>query len=86
MKEFLIGFLFLALAGCATTTPQTETLLLRPQHLPRAYQIAGVPFVQQTKNYCGPATLTMALMWAGKAVDLEAVASQVYTPGVSGSL
>jgi hypothetical protein len=48
--------------------------------------IAGVPFVLQDKNYCGPASLAMVMAHAGHPVPVDALASQVYTPGKKGSL
>lgn len=76
----------LTLTACVSAAPQTEALLLNTQGLPKSQQIEGVPFIQQSENYCGPATLTMALNWAGKKVAIEEVAAQVYTPGMKGSL
>ncbi|MGZ3713727.1 MAG: PA2778 family cysteine peptidase, partial [Bdellovibrionota bacterium] len=43
-------------------------------------------FIKQTENYCGPATLTMAMKHAGHMVSVEELASQVYTPGKKGTL
>jgi tetratricopeptide (TPR) repeat protein len=71
--------------GCATATHQTEALLSSPSHLPLTAEVKGVPFVQQSLGHCGPATLTMALQFYGKALSVEQVAAQVYTPGVQGS-
>lgn len=86
MNGFIFCLTALICVGCASSTPQTETLLLNSRDLPKSSQIAGVPFIRQTANYCGPATLTMALKWAGKNVTIDEVAAQVYTPGMRGSL
>lgn len=80
---FILAFLFL---GCATPAKQTETLLLTPGDLPVYHEIQDVTFVDQTAGYCGPATLTMAMRWAGQVISVDEVASQVYTPGMKGSL
>lgn len=74
------------LAGCVTTARQTENLLASPGSLPPAYLIENVEFVDQSAGYCGPATLTMALRWAGKSVTVDELAPQVFTPGFNGSL
>ncbi len=74
------------LVGCVTPARQTETLLASPGNLPASYLIENVEFIDQSAGYCGPATLTMALRWAGKAVTVAEIAPQVYTPGFNGSL
>lgn len=84
------GFFFISwgliLLGCASSTPQTEKLLERKSALPPVVQIENVPFIRQTTNYCGPATLAMAMNWAGQKVTLEDIAPWVYTPGMKGTL
>lgn len=74
------------LSGCATTAWQTESLLASPGNLLSSHLIENVEFVDQSAGYCGPATLTMALRWAGKAVTVAEIAPQVFTPGFNGSL
>ncbi len=49
-------------------------------------QVEKVPFVKQEIAQCGPATLTMAMNWAGKPVTVKEIVPQVYTPGMKGSL
>lgn len=77
--------LTLILVGCASATPQTERVLLTARDLPKTTAIEGVPFVAQAANHCGPATLTMAMNWAGKNVTVEEVTPMVFTPGAKGS-
>ncbi|WP_413289192.1 PA2778 family cysteine peptidase [Bdellovibrio sp. HCB337] len=77
--------LVLILVGCASATPQTESLLVNARDLPKATAIEGVPFVEQAANHCGPATLTMAMNWAGKNVTVEEVTPMVFTPGAKGT-
>lgn len=72
-------------AGCASTTPQVDSLSLHSL-VPQKVEISNVPFIEQSAGHCGPATLTMALQWAGNNVPLSTVTSQVYTPGMKGSL
>jgi hypothetical protein len=84
----LLG-LSLALSACAIPTRQTDALLAASREardVPDVSEIAGVPFVLQDKNYCGPASLAMVMAFAGKAVPVDTLASQVYTPGKSGTL
>lgn len=77
------GGLLLA-AGCATV--QLDGIRQDPHGLLQQTRLAGVPFVAQPRNYCGPASLLMMLAWAGDdTVSLDALAAQVYTPGRQGS-
>ncbi len=78
--------LFLFLAACASSTPQTDQLLAHAPTLPQKVVIPDVPFVEQKAGFCGPATLAMALQWSGESVTMEELAPQVYTPGMEGSL
>lgn len=78
----LISFHFL---GCASATPQADTLLMHVTPTKASSVIDGVPYVEQKAGHCGPATLTMALLWAGKNVHVDEVVSLVYTPGMKGS-
>lgn len=85
-----LRYLFLATAvmlfSCATPARQTETLLASPREISEKKRLSSVPFIAQTENYCGPATLAMAMQYAGKVVKVDEVAAQVYTPGKKGSL
>jgi tetratricopeptide (TPR) repeat protein len=77
------------LCGCASPAKQTEALLSANARLaiaPSAYEIKSVPFIQQSAGHCGPAVMAMALEWAGKKIPLERLNSQIYTPGMNGSL
>ena len=85
MRIFIAGFLLL-LSGCATSARQTEAFLLAPRNIPESHKIADVHFIGQTDHYCGPATLAMAMNWAGKKLSADELASQVYTPGKKGTL
>lgn len=85
---FLLALLFVGGAtGCATAGRQTrEVLQLSPETLPRSAEVKSVPFINQTENYCGPATLAMAMQWAGKQVTVEQIGPQVFTSGGKGTL
>ncbi len=75
----------LALIGCASATHQTDSFFNQPRTLKPNQSVSGVPFVEQADAHCGPATLTMALRWAGRDVGVDEVAKQVFTPGMRGS-
>ncbi len=87
-KTIFLFFIFVTavLGGCATKAVQTEQLLSDTSPYPRSFLISDVDFIDQSAGYCGPATLTMAMRWAGENVTVEDVAKQVYTPGFKGSL
>ncbi len=72
--------------GCVTKAVQTEALLAEPGDRPAEHLIQDVAFIDQSAGYCGPATLTMAMRWAGQDVSVEEIAKQVYIPGFKGSL
>lgn len=77
----------LAALGCASPTRQTDAFLASGHpSLPLSSRIEGVPFVQQEVGHCGPATLTMAMNWAGHQISVQELAPQVFTPGMKGSL
>ena len=85
-RVFSVLAVSFCLVCCVTPARQTETLLASPGKLPSTYLIENVEFIDQSAGYCGPATLTMALRWAGKAVTVAEIAPQVFTPGFNGSL
>lgn len=80
----LVWLLFLA--GCVTRAVQTEALLAEPGNLVAYHEIKNVSFIDQSVGYCGPATLTMAMRWAGQDVSVENIAAQAYNPGLKGTL
>lgn len=84
--RYLFLMLFILTSGCATRAIQTEALLKAPPDIVEQKEIPDVPFVEQSAGYCGPATLTMALQWAGKPVTIEELGREVYTPGMKGTL
>jgi hypothetical protein len=87
MIRLVLPALFFCLAGCALTPArQTQYLLDNPPDLPAAHRIEQVKFIEQEDNFCGPATLAMAMDYAGKPAPVEELAAQVFTPGKEGSL
>lgn len=82
----LVGMM-LAFSACAIPTRQTDAITkVRPLDIPAASAVAGVPFVLQDKNYCGPASLAMVMAYAGKPVPVDQLAREVYTPDKKGAL
>ncbi len=45
--------------------------------IPDEYRISGVPFVEQEKNWCGPASLTMVLNYWGDPINQDEIGSAV---------
>lgn len=74
------------LVSCATRTPATDSLVDTRGELPKKSAIEGVPFRDQEKNHCGPATLWMALAAKGKSASLEEVTAQTFTEDLEGTL
>lgn len=68
----------LALFGCASA-PQLPAGLA-------VGELTTVPFFPQTEYQCGPAALATVLKHAGADVDANALAPEVYAPGLHGSL
>ncbi|HOK54749.1 MAG TPA: C39 family peptidase [Armatimonadota bacterium] len=48
------------------------------EKLPKRCTIQGIPYVEQMKNYCGPAALAMVLNYWGVKTDQEAIGKKVY--------
>ena len=84
-KLLRLIFIF-AITGCASKAIQTQQILSDRNSFPHSAIIEKVPFIDQSVGYCGPATLTMAMQYAGHSVNVEDIAKQVYTPGFRGSL
>lgn len=75
----------LFLLSCASKTPRTEALLENRAGLPKSFQLDHIPFIQQTENHCGPASLAMMLESKQRPADLKVLAAQMITPGKKGS-
>ncbi len=72
--------------GCASSTPQTDSLFIDPPPVPRRFQITNVPFINQESGQCGPASLAMIMRWSGKMISVEEITRQVYLPSLQGTL
>lgn len=86
MNRALLLTLCILTSGCATRAIQTEALLKAPPPIPAQKEIPDVPYIEQSESYCGPATLTMALRFAGKQVTIEELGKEMYTPKMKGTL
>lgn len=83
----IVLFLFVALSiGCVSKTIQTDAFLRENSFAATEKTIDQVPFIEQSAGHCGPATLAMAINWAGLPVSVEQISKQVFTPGMKGSL
>jgi ABC-type bacteriocin/lantibiotic exporter with double-glycine peptidase domain len=70
-------FLIFFSPGCATTGRN----LREPVVL-----IAGVPFIPNRTDDCGPASLAMVLQYLGDSVSLETVTKAIHSPSARGTL
>jgi hypothetical protein len=75
------------LGGCSTLIPQTVALRTDwPTGVPRAVELAQVPFFPQDDFQCGPAALAMAMRHAGTNVLPDQLVDEVWLPSRRGSL
>ena len=77
------GLALLWLSACAST--ELDRYLREPPSVPSEARVVGVPFLQQERNHCGPASLAMILGWAGKKVSPDELADKMFTPGKEGT-
>ncbi len=85
MKSLLLIIIF-ALSACADM-PQTRSILEDGREsVPPAHSIANVPWIEQTENHCGPASLAMVSEYEGVHVSLNGLTSMMFTPARKGSL
>jgi tetratricopeptide (TPR) repeat protein len=71
--------LVLLLGGCAPLTSVTYPLSSDPPRL-------AVPYIPQDDFQCGPAAVAMVMTYSGKAIPLETLTSEIYSPALRGSL
>jgi len=70
-------------AGCCPTSKTLRREL--GDGAPGTY-IAGVPFVRQHRNFCGPAALASVARFYGLGLSQEEIAREVYLPSIRASL
>ena len=71
------------LTGCSLSGPG---YLSQVAERPSQAMIVDVPFFAQEELQCGPAALAMVLSWSGIALHPSDLSTEVYTPGLKGSL
>jgi ABC-type bacteriocin/lantibiotic exporter with double-glycine peptidase domain len=79
---FLLCLIASLSVGCGAR-PFAE---VRPGIEARGHYIDGVPFVRQTSEDCGPASLASVLAFHGRQPDLAAITAAVYLPKLGGTL
>lgn len=78
-------FFSVLLAACAT--PQTSALRSSwPAGAPESAELDQVAFYPQEEHQCGPASLAMALQYAGQNVEPEQLKPLLYLPDRQGSI
>lgn len=87
MIKLKLIFLWCAacLAGCASSTVQTDALFGSSVSLKSSLNNI-TPYIEQDTGYCGPATLAMAIAATGNPYNVDEITSQVYSPNAKGSL
>lgn len=87
-KGLLFSLIILCqiVVACSSWQGRSDGFYQTLQDLPEKKEIKNVPFIQQTTGTCGPATLAMALQSNGKMISVQDLESQVFTPGMNGSL
>lgn len=85
LARFCAGFFLCVFLG-ACATPQLDRLSnSKSVFEPRRIQLE-VPFVEQTDDTCGPASLAMLLLQRGQTVDLQQLTLQSLLPQRGGAL
>ena len=84
-RMFVSSILLLGSLGCASV-PQTRSLEMDRGDLPETHQILGVPLIEQTENYCGPASLAMLARFTKIEVSTDALGAMMFTPAKKGTL
>ncbi len=83
-RAFLLALTGAVLTGCSATLPVEQRMSL--PGLPERVELTEVPFYSQDDHQCGPASLAMALNWAGARTTPERLVPQIYLPARHGSL
>jgi hypothetical protein len=86
-NRMIAGLLCLALSlmltGCSVSRPG---YLTQVSERPSKAMVADVPFFAQEELQCGPAALAMVLNWSELDLQPSDLSTEVYTPGLKGSL
>lgn len=73
MKILLTLSVLILFGGCATRDYKFTGIS-------KSARVTHVPFVSQKKNFCGPATLTMAMNHRNKMITVDELGDQMMTP------
>jgi ABC-type bacteriocin/lantibiotic exporter with double-glycine peptidase domain len=85
----LIGGVLFTAGGCATGTStgkSTGAFQASEATTPSSTIIAGVPFLPQEDDTCGPSSLAMVLGFLGQEVDTSEIVRETRTEGLKGTL
>jgi len=83
----LIGGVLFLLGGCAAGAGKEAGAVRTPETpVPPSSVIAGVPFLPQEDDSCGPSSLAMVLRFLGRNVDTEEIVRETRTEGLKGTL
>jgi len=86
-SRMIAGLLCLALSVMLTGCSFSRAgYLSQVSERPHKAMVADVPFFPQEELQCGPAALAMVLNWSGVALQPSDLSTEVYTPGLKGSL
>ena len=83
----LIGGVLFTLGGCAAGVAKGAGAVQSPELPPPLTSvIAGVPFLPQEDDTCGPSSLAMVLQYLGRNVDTAEIVRETRTEGLKGTL
>lgn len=82
---FVLFALCFFLVSCASKPLQSDKVILDQSFKVRQHEIVNVPFVKQSDNHCGPATLSMVLQFWGDSAELTNLSKQIYTDSAQGT-
>ena len=85
----LTGGLLFTQGGCAVGAGVGKgdgTVQTSEASAPRSSVIAGVPFLPQEEDTCGPSSLAMVLRFLGRNVDTAEIVRETRTEGLKGTL
>jgi hypothetical protein len=86
---FLTGGLLFTQGGCAVggSAGKGAGSVQAPEaSAPTTSVIAGIPFLPQEDDSCGPSSLAMVLGFLGKDVDTQEIVRETWTEGLKGTL
>ena len=85
----LAGVLLFPQGGCAVGAgagKDAGSVRTPESPVPATSVIAGVPFLPQEEDSCGPSSLAMVLRFLGKKVDTSEIIRETRTEGLKGTL